>query len=677
MADFTLQSRFNKEAAFSSVKFGGDSYVLEVELNEMQEIIKEKIYSAFRNYFLNGIFGSGTMSYNSTTDVFTIENENAIVDGEAIYIKKMILNNVVEGAIIYLEVWNQEANFNSEIKKWGNQQEIETVENVMLDPRVLEETSRRTVLCNTLSLNNSNIGHKYLKLAHIENNTLIIDTISIGKAIYNINGVKSTDGKLTIKASDIKLDNNHNIDEQIQTFDSQFSKVSTLNRKFKPKLGTNPFLTRTSIITNVMTDEEIVDYVTGFADAGLDGIGLLVDIEPYNNLIPKIGIDSGADGISDGWTRFISTGITCTTSVINSEQKIDITNSTAANDVQFYYDLTATPNQKINVEVMARMTGTNVDCRLSVNWYNGATYLSTSVIVNTTSSTNVKLKNFGLIAPANTTKARVLFSFKVLAVGGTGTAYFSKADETYEIMETLPKLKLLADTALSLGLDINCIKFHNLYAKRNILSINKLSWATQHKAHMIEVFNLFSSYNIPTCCVLNEGYEIWDVTECEPYILDFIATAKSYGYKVSMTAGLTDLRYRCPSVFVDQLDTLMFNIYPSITNLDKKATLDDGLAGWQCSKTLDYLLYYKQLYPNKSIIISETGVQSSWQALAYPAQYIWSEPFDTSGEPVTIYLYGMLEYLKDAKIIDEVWWLYDLDFPIVKDMIKKYLGVYK
>jgi hypothetical protein len=313
---------------------------------------------------------------------------------------------------------------------------------------------------------------------------------------------------------------------------TKLAEIVSLNRKFKPKLGSNPFLTTTSILTNVMTDTQIIEYVTGFTDAGIESISILIDIEPYE---------------SD-------------------------------------------PN-------------------------------------------------------------------------------------TFVIMETLPKLKLLADTALSLGLSISALKFHNRYATQNLVTINKLSWYQQHKAHMISVFDLFQGYNIPYCCVLNEAYTQWEDAECQGYIIDLIATAKLRGYKVGMTGGLTDVRYRMPITLIDEMDTFMFNIYPSITNLDNKATLEDGLVGWQCSKTLDYLLYYKQLYPEKNIIISETGIQSNWQALAYPAQYVWTEPFDISGEPVSIYLYGMFEYLKDAKIVEEVWWLYDVDFPIVQKMIKKYLGV--
>ncbi|MDF2615495.1 MAG: hypothetical protein K0Q47_150 [Sedimentibacter sp.] len=180
MADFSIEDRFKKEAAFSSVKFGGDSYILGEELNEMQEIMRERIRSIFRNYFGDGVFGTGTLNYNAETKEFSIEDESVVIDGEIIYIKNMVLENVEEGAIIYLEVWDEEANFNSTLKKWGNQQSDETVENTMLDPRVLEETTRRMVLCNRLTLDNSNENHRFIRLAHIEDGFAETDAVSIG-----------------------------------------------------------------------------------------------------------------------------------------------------------------------------------------------------------------------------------------------------------------------------------------------------------------------------------------------------------------------------------------------------------------------------------------------------------------------------------------------------------------
>ena len=43
MADFSRYSNYTEETAFSSVVFGANAPVLEVELNEMQQILNNKI----------------------------------------------------------------------------------------------------------------------------------------------------------------------------------------------------------------------------------------------------------------------------------------------------------------------------------------------------------------------------------------------------------------------------------------------------------------------------------------------------------------------------------------------------------------------------------------------------------------------------------------------------------
>lgn len=244
----------------------------------------------------------------------------------------------------------------------------------------------------------------------------------------------------------------------------------------------------------------------------------------------------------------------------------------------------------------------------------------------------------------------------------------------YEIMQTLPKIQLIVDTAIEKGLRISCVKFHNIYAKTNWNTIDKASWMVQHKAKIIQVLDLLQPYSIEYCCVLNEGYPMWQDATALAFMLDIIAVAKTYGYKVSMTGGLTDVRYLMPADVLAAIDCFMFNIYPTISNKDRYTTYADGKTGWECSKAVDYIEYYKRLYPTKPIIISETGIQSNWQALAYPANYVWTtqDYADATGEPVAIYLYGLLEVLKNANI-EHVWWFYDINYEPCVKLLKDYL----
>ncbi len=178
MPDFSQPNKFNKDAAVSSVKFGGDTFVLEVELNEMQEVWREKLRSIFRNYFGDGIFNNGTMTYDSDNMIFVIDDEDACVDGEVIHISNLSIS-AQEGDNIYLEVWDKEVTFQDTLKKYGNESEI-GVTNHLLDERVLEETSRRIVLSYTITKTNGVSGRRYIHLATIIDNDIEVVATGLG-----------------------------------------------------------------------------------------------------------------------------------------------------------------------------------------------------------------------------------------------------------------------------------------------------------------------------------------------------------------------------------------------------------------------------------------------------------------------------------------------------------------
>lgn len=169
MPDFSKDSKFNKEANFSSIKFGADAPLLETELNELQYIQNEKLREFIRNTFNEGVINDATLSYNN--GVFTISNAKAILDGILINITNLTIP-VSDGSSIYLDVWEEEVDYNSTLKKYGNNQENNIV-NEIKDDRVGSETSRRKILKYDLSTSNSVPNHLYLKLGEIVNNEFI------------------------------------------------------------------------------------------------------------------------------------------------------------------------------------------------------------------------------------------------------------------------------------------------------------------------------------------------------------------------------------------------------------------------------------------------------------------------------------------------------------------------
>lgn len=140
MAIFENINPFNKDANFSSIKIGADAPVLEVELNEMQLIQRERLRSTAKALLNEGVKGMGSYSYSN--NLLTITNELVMLDGEVLNIPSATVS-VREGEEVYVEVWEEEKTFLDNIFKHGSSHTTEKVPNYLLDGRIGEETSRR------------------------------------------------------------------------------------------------------------------------------------------------------------------------------------------------------------------------------------------------------------------------------------------------------------------------------------------------------------------------------------------------------------------------------------------------------------------------------------------------------------------------------------------------------
>lgn len=178
MAIFNKQSNFVKEANFSSVIIGADAPVLEVELNEMQEIQRERLRTTLKALFVDGVKGVGEYTYSSHSSTLTIKNELAIIQGEILEISEGSVT-AKENDTIYVEVWEDVVTCDDVIPKYGNFSGHENIENYLMDSRIGVETSRRKQIRFLIStkLPTSN---PYIVLGKIQNSefTLLADSIA-------------------------------------------------------------------------------------------------------------------------------------------------------------------------------------------------------------------------------------------------------------------------------------------------------------------------------------------------------------------------------------------------------------------------------------------------------------------------------------------------------------------
>ena len=163
MGDFEKRSNYNKDAGVVQVKIGFEKPVLEVELNEMQEIQRQRVKDVIQAVVPNGVLHGGTYTYSN--GIFKIQEVTVIIEGEIIYIPSLEIS-AGNDDIIYIRVWEKEITATTVMKAYGNEQG-EVIPNYIVDSRVGQETSRRIVLAYDL-VKSTELDGVYLKLGKIK-----------------------------------------------------------------------------------------------------------------------------------------------------------------------------------------------------------------------------------------------------------------------------------------------------------------------------------------------------------------------------------------------------------------------------------------------------------------------------------------------------------------------------
>lgn len=156
MASFDVYSNYKDNAGVSSVVFGAEKPVLEVEVNEVQEIQKTMLRRAIKNIMGDGITDLSKVVYEDGA-VKIKEGCALVIDG--IMVECTGLSQTVTSDTVYLQVWEETQNYADTLKEEGNQQDSATVANWFKDTRSDVETSRRKVVKYTLATTTNPARH--------------------------------------------------------------------------------------------------------------------------------------------------------------------------------------------------------------------------------------------------------------------------------------------------------------------------------------------------------------------------------------------------------------------------------------------------------------------------------------------------------------------------------------
>ena len=159
MSSFDKYTNYDDQAGVSGVVFGANKSVLEVELNEAQEINKKLLCNMIAKVCGDGITDITKITYKN--GVISIASDCSIaVDG--IIINCTGLSMSVSSGTVYLQVWEEVVDYNATLKKEGNQNSSDVIDNYIKDSRVNEETTRRKVVKYTLATSQDNSRHNLL-----------------------------------------------------------------------------------------------------------------------------------------------------------------------------------------------------------------------------------------------------------------------------------------------------------------------------------------------------------------------------------------------------------------------------------------------------------------------------------------------------------------------------------
>ena len=180
---------------------------------------------------------------------------------------------------------------------------------------------------------------------------------------------------------------------------------------------------------------------------------------------------------------------------------------------------------------------------------------------------------------------------------------------------------------------------------------------TLYKAIVSEICVQLKNTTIENVTVLNECAFIDTDPAYTTDVLELLNIGKNNGFKVGITSAGVEHNYNLPSVILGLSDLICVNCYPTISFKKDKTTYEDSMNAWKQHEINLWIKTRKEQYPDKKIIISETGVTNCWEALLSPASNVANST--VSNKATEIYLKGLFEVLNKDDL-DSVWWWFGI-----------------
>ena len=222
--------------------------------------------------------------------------------------------------------------------------------------------------------------------------------------------------------------------------------------------------------------------------------------------------------------------------------------------------------------------------------------------------------------------------------------------------------------------NIKISKIH-LYVNQEFDTVTS-NFNTNYKAIVRSVLEKYKGLDYEYFVVWNEATSRVRGNVVKETLLECMDIVKSYNKKVGIALmGVSPLFY-VPSELIEKSDFIGFNYYQSIGDKKEQTTLADSVYAWENKGLLDMINTACRRYPDKEILLTESGIIGSYDCLMSPAGLSRSWfTYDFNGHVCELYYGGMLEVLKNSNIKKIYGW-FPHDFVKYPNKMRTLLNKY-
>lgn len=262
-----------------------------------------------------------------------------------------------------------------------------------------------------------------------------------------------------------------------------------------------------------------------------------------------------------------------------------------------------------------------------------------------------------------TLNPKISYADGVFSIPYSLTEVFDYARETY------PTLK------------IDAVKFSTRDIKELFTSD---SIRTAYVSFVTDLAKSLKAYQLEYITIANESYQMYSNEENEQMMLSCIEAVQSQDIKCGITTGgMIDVAGALESV-LNAVDIIAINVYPLISFKGNKTTYDDCLKGWKSTGLKEWVQMINNDYGKKAMF-SESGVRDYFELFTADCDLDRELPSDavaSNGKCLAMWIYGLMEYIKDFEdklYRVQLWYLDNIsesaDYTELANVIRRYKEV--